>query len=125
ALRTSDESTTRATLAAIAEHSNAAAAADIVRLLDPDQPWPLRRLAAQTLHRIASAELPEDVHRDAFAALQQRVRNDANAFVREACLRALVALAPNRSRNALETALTEDVEARVRDAARSLLEDLP
>src|SRR5690606_31718500 len=80
ALHTIDESTTRAALAAIAEHSNPAVASDVLRLLGPDEPWPLRRLAAQTLRHLAPVGLPDELHGETVNALRERVRSDPNAF---------------------------------------------
>lgn len=125
ALRSPDESTTRAAMAAVAEHSNPGAARAVIQLLDEETSWPLRRLAAQTLHRLAEASVAHDVRTEAIAKLRQRLERDTNAFVREASLKALVALDPGSAKPMLERIRREDVEARVRQAAKSLFEALP
>jgi tetratricopeptide (TPR) repeat protein/HEAT repeat protein len=125
ALEDSSESVQRVALAAIAlpidgngrrpSASNRAVAA-VGRVLETNESWALRVLAAQALGRLGTAGAGAETSRRLVAAATR----DGYALVRQAALEALAQFDTPAARALGATMATSDPEPRVRDAARAI-----
>jgi HEAT repeat protein len=105
----------RSALAAVAK-GNAAGASAAARLLESEEDWALRVLAAEALGRSGTPDMESVLD-----ALAKAARSDGYALVREAAVRALHQVSPARARGVLEGLAKTDAERRVRDVACELL----
>ncbi|HWZ89586.1 MAG TPA: HEAT repeat domain-containing protein, partial [Polyangiaceae bacterium] len=109
----------RAALAAL-DAGNPEAKAAVVALLHSETDWALRANAVETLGRVAeNSRDPQIVN-----ALTASATKDAFAIVREAALKALVAVDPAQAKRVLEGVHDSDPEPRVKARAQLLLEHL-
>jgi HEAT repeat protein len=108
----------RQVLAALAERPSPAALGAVVAHFEKQSDWSTRVLALETLASFPSLPSP---HSDADRVALQRIgalaQRDPVAFVREAALRALLALDPVGARAVLRKRAEEDTEPRVREFA--------
>jgi HEAT repeat protein len=108
----------RQVLGALAERPFPAALGAVVARLERQRDWSIRVLALETLASFPKLSGPrsstDEVALERIASLAQR---DEVAFVREAALRALVALDPAGARGVLRKRAEEDTEPRVREFA--------
>jgi tetratricopeptide (TPR) repeat protein len=125
ALEDPSESVQRVALAAIAmpvdvngrrPPANGRAVAAVGRVLEANESWALRVLAAQALGRLGSAGAGAEASRRLVAAATR----DTYALVRQASLEALVTFDAPGAKALGATMATSDPEPRVRDAARAI-----
>jgi HEAT repeat protein len=124
ALEDSSEAVQRVALAAIAMpdgngHQPPASSRAVVavgRVLEANESWALRVLAAQALGRLGAAGAGAEASRRLVAAATR----DAYALVRQAALEALAAFDVPAARALGATMATSDAEPRVREAARAI-----
>jgi hypothetical protein len=86
------------------------------RVLEANESWALRVLAAQALGRLGSAGAGAEASRRLVAAATR----DTYALVRQAALEALAAFDVPAARALGATMATSDAEPRVREAARAI-----
>jgi HEAT repeat protein len=116
-----DEETCRAVLATLSDFPNPALLHSVAKLLNEKRPWPLRQLAAATLHTMGNAN-PKAAADGVADALLASAEHDSNAFVREQALRAWFAWRREQSKPVLARVAKSDPEERVRRVAEALLE---
>jgi tetratricopeptide (TPR) repeat protein len=116
-----DERVQASALAAVAKSRAPGSVEAVARLLGANGPWPIRVRAAETLGVLAAGSGDAG----AVQALSAAVRTDEYALVREAAIKALVAVDRRAARPVLERAADNDSEPRVRLTARSLLGGVP
>jgi HEAT repeat protein len=108
----------RQVLGALAERPFPAALGAVVARLERQRDWSTRVLALETLASFPKLSSP---HSGADAVALERIgslaQHDEVAFVREAALRALLALDPVGARPVLRKRAEEDTEPRVREFA--------
>lgn len=103
----------RAALMAVAERPDPAAAAAAARVLGEAEGWPARIWAAEALAAAGPAAAAPAV----ISALEQATLTNSAALVREAAMKALVAVAGAQARAVLERVARTDPEPRLRAAA--------
>jgi tetratricopeptide (TPR) repeat protein/HEAT repeat protein len=116
ALSSKDETVQRSALAAIGAHADAAAVAELRRLLATNDNWATRKLAVQAMGRLGAA----GSRAEAAAALRESAQHDAYALVREAALLALASFDLDAARPLAKDRATNDPEPRVREAAKGI-----
>jgi HEAT repeat protein len=116
ALSSRDETVQRSALAAIGAHPDAAAVAELRRLVASNENWATRKLAVQAMGRLGAA----GSRAEATAALREAVLHDSYALVREAALLALASFDVEAARPLARDRAANDPEPRVREAAKGL-----
>jgi HEAT repeat protein len=117
ALSSRDETVQRSALAAIGAHPDAAAVAELRRLVASNDNWATRKLAVQAMGRLGAA----GSRAEATAGLREAAIHDSYALVREAALLALASFDADAARPLARDRAANDPEPRVRDAAKGLL----
>ncbi len=123
ALSDPEESVRRAALSSLGPVKHAATVNAVAKLVKEAPSWPLRVRAAEALGRLGlSSSATAESKAMILATLSAAAKEDSYALVREAAVRALAPVDKAAAKAVLQEIAAKDVEVRVRETAKELLQ---